>query len=94
MIEQNVQQNQLPNEIQSAFKELNVLQHLRTAGFKKKFGYTCSFLFQLVFVLLFHHKNWFRLVGKQQRRIISWQGCGLSLPESQWLCMAQTSVIA
>ncbi|MFI2859367.1 transposase [Paenibacillus sp. JSM ZJ436] len=62
MIEQNVHQNQLPNEIKSAFKELKVLQHLKTAGFKKKFGYTCSFLFQLVFVLLFHHKNWFRLL--------------------------------
>jgi hypothetical protein len=62
MIEQNAQQNQLPNEIKMAFKELKVLQHLKTAGFKKKFGYTCSFLFQLVFVLMFHHKNWFRLL--------------------------------
>lgn len=66
MIEQNVQQNQLPNEIKSAFKELKVLQHLRTAGFKKKFGYTCSFLFQLIFVLLFHHKNWFRLMESEK----------------------------
>jgi hypothetical protein len=66
MIEQNVLQNQLPNEIKPAFKELKVLQHLRTAGFKKKFGYTCSFLFQLVFVLLFHHKNWFRLLESEK----------------------------
>ncbi|QCT01019.1 transposase IS4 family protein [Paenibacillus algicola] len=28
---------------------------MKTAGFKKN-------LFQLVFVLLFHHKNWFRLL--------------------------------
>ena len=35
---------------------------MKTAGFRKKFGYSCSFLFQLVFVLLFHHKNWFRLL--------------------------------
>jgi hypothetical protein len=62
MIEQNLQPNQLPNVIKPAFKELKVLQHLKTAGFKRKFGYTCSFLFQLVFVLLFHHKNWFRLL--------------------------------
>ncbi len=62
MIEQNVHQNQLPNEIKPAFKELKVLQHLKTACFRKKFGYSCSFLFQLVFVLLFHHKNWFRLL--------------------------------
>lgn len=66
MIEQNVLQNQLPNEIRPAFKELKVLQHLRTAGFKKRFGYTCSFLFQLVFVLLFHHKNWFRLLESEK----------------------------
>ncbi|EXX90864.1 transposase [Paenibacillus darwinianus] len=66
MIEQNVQKNQLPNEIKPAFKELKVLQHLKTAGFKKKFGFTCSFLFQLVFVLLFHHKNWFRLLESEK----------------------------
>ncbi len=29
MIEQNVQQNQLPNAIKPAFKELKVLQHLK-----------------------------------------------------------------
>lgn len=66
MIEQTVKQNQLPNEIKPAFKELKVLQHLKTAGFKKKFGYTCSYLFQLVFVLLFHHKNWFRLLESEK----------------------------
>ena len=57
MIKQIQQQNQLPNEIKPGFKELKVLQHLKTAGFKKKFGFPCSFLFQLVFVLLFHHKK-------------------------------------
>jgi hypothetical protein len=62
MIEQDVQMNQLPNEMKSAFKELNMLKHMKTAGFRKKFGFTCSYLFQLVFVLLFHHKNWFRLI--------------------------------
>ncbi|MDQ8739499.1 transposase [Paenibacillus sp. LHD-38] len=66
MIEHNRQQNQLPSEIKPAFKELKVLQHMKTAGFKKKFGYSCSFLFQLVFVLLFHHKNWFRLLESEK----------------------------
>ncbi|MGG4036532.1 hypothetical protein ABEV74_22995, partial [Paenibacillus cisolokensis] len=68
MIEQNVHLNQLPNELKPAFQELKVLQHLKAAGFKKKFGYTCSFLFQLVFVfvLLFHHKNWFRLLESEK----------------------------
>jgi hypothetical protein len=62
MIKQKQQQNQLPHEIKPAFKELKVLQHLRAAGFKKNYGFTCSYLFQLLFVLLFHHKNWFRLL--------------------------------
>ncbi|WCK54251.1 transposase [Aneurinibacillus sp. Ricciae_BoGa-3] len=62
MIEQKQQKNQLPKEIQSAFTQLKVLQHLKTVGFKKRFGFSYSYLFQLVFVLLFHHKNWFRML--------------------------------
>jgi hypothetical protein len=62
MIEQNDLYNQLPNEIHSAFSELQIIQHLRKAGFKKKFGFTCSKLFQLVFGLVFYHKNWFQLL--------------------------------
>lgn len=61
MIEQNGLNNQLPNEIKIAFKELKILEHLRNAGFKKKFGFSCSYLFQVVFTLVFHHKNWFQL---------------------------------
>jgi hypothetical protein len=62
MIEQKGLSNQLPNEIKTAFKELQIIEHLRKAGFKKKFGFTCSYLFQLVFVLVFYHKNWFQLL--------------------------------
>lgn len=62
MIEQKGLNNQLPNEIQSAFNELQILEYLRKAGFKKKFGFTCSKLFQLVFGLVFYHKNWFQLL--------------------------------
>lgn len=62
MIKQNGLNNQLPNDIKSAFDELQILQHLRKAGFKKKFGFTCSYLFQLVFTLIFYHKNWFQLL--------------------------------
>lgn len=43
-----------------------MLKHLRSAGFKKKFGYTCAALFRLVFVLLFHQKNWFRLLESKK----------------------------
>jgi hypothetical protein len=66
MINRNTENNQLPIEINSAFKELKILQHLRNAGFKKKFGYTCSFLFQVVFVLIFHHKNWYQLLDSSK----------------------------
>lgn len=62
MIEQNGLSNQLPNEIKSAFNELKILEHLRNSGFKKKFGFTCSYLFQIVFTLVFYHKNWFQLL--------------------------------
>ncbi|WP_135554767.1 IS4 family transposase [Paenibacillus cymbidii] len=62
MIDQQGSLDQLPNEIKPAFHELNVLKLLRGAGFKKKFGFSCAYLFRLVFVLLFHQKNWFRLL--------------------------------
>jgi len=66
MIDQKQSLDQLPNEIKSAFLELNVLKHLNGAGFKKKFGFTCVYLFRLVFVLLFHQKNWFRLLESKK----------------------------
>jgi hypothetical protein len=62
MIEQKQPCNQLPKEIKPAFEELHVLKHLKDAKINKKFGYTATYLFQLVFVLLFHQKNWFRLL--------------------------------
>jgi DDE superfamily endonuclease len=62
MIDQKQSFDQLPKEIKPAFTELNVLKHLNGAGFRKKFGLTCANLFQLVFVLLFHQKNWYRLL--------------------------------
>lgn len=66
MIDQQPSFDQLPNEMKPAFQELNVLKHLRKAGFKKKFGFTCACLFRLVFVLLFHQKNWFRLLESKK----------------------------
>lgn len=41
-------------------------KHLKAAGFKKKFGFTCAYLFRLVFTLLFHQKNWFRLLESKK----------------------------
>lgn len=66
MIANNDQNKQLPNELASTFKELKVLKHLRKAGITKSFGFSCSYLFQLIFCLIFENKNWFRtLEGKK-----------------------------
>lgn len=62
MINEKPGLNQLPNELKAAFHELHILKFLRQAGFRKRFGLSCTYLFQLVFVLLFHQKNWFRLL--------------------------------
>jgi len=62
MIGQQAENNQLPDEIKPVFHELKVLKHLRKAGITKKFGFSCRYLFQLVFVLIFHHRNWFQLL--------------------------------
>lgn len=58
--------DQLPNEIKLGFQALNVPKHLKNANFKKQFGFTCAFLFRLVFTLLFHQKNWFRLLESKK----------------------------
>lgn len=61
--------NQLPRDLKVAFKELDILKHLRKAGIKKAFGLTCSYLFQLIFCLIFEQKNWFRLLeGKKSNK--------------------------
>ncbi|MCY9670848.1 transposase [Paenibacillus alginolyticus] len=66
MIDQKQPCNQLPKEIKPAFEELHVLKHLKDAKISKKFGYSAAYLYQLVFVLLFHQKNWFRLLQSEK----------------------------
>lgn len=66
MITNNGQNKQLPNELTSTFKELNVLKHLRKAGITKSFGFSCAYLFQLVFCLIFENKNWFRTLERKK----------------------------
>lgn len=61
MITNNDQDKQLPKEINSTFKELNVLKHLRNAGITKSFGFSCAYIFKLIFCLIFEHKNWFHM---------------------------------
>ncbi|WP_077600813.1 IS4 family transposase [Oceanobacillus sojae] len=62
MIANNDQNNQLPNELSSIFKELNVYKHLRKAGITKSVGFTCAYLFQLIFCLIFENKNWYQIL--------------------------------
>lgn len=66
MITNNEPNNQLPNEMKSVFNELAVYKHLRKAGIKKSFGFTCSYLFQLIFCLIFQNKNWFRMLESRK----------------------------
>jgi len=66
MIANNNQNKQLPNEIKSTFKELNILKYLRDAGITKSFGFSCANIFQLIFCLIFENKNWFRMLESRK----------------------------
>lgn len=66
MITKNVQNKQLPNELKSTFKELQVLKHLRKAGITKSLGFSCGYLFQLIFCLIFENKNWFQTLESRK----------------------------
>lgn len=66
MIEHSDLNNQLPKELNSVFRELEVNKHLRNAGITKKFGFTSTYLFKLVFCLIFHHKSWFTLLKSKK----------------------------
>jgi DDE superfamily endonuclease len=66
MIDQNSQYNQLPKDLDFVFSELEMNKHLRQSGIKKSFGFSCSYLFQLVFCLIFQHKNWFMILNSKK----------------------------
>src|SRR5690625_3337744 len=66
MIANNDQNNQMPTELKSGFNELEILKHLRKAGITKGFGFSCAYLFQLLFCLFFEQKNWFRLLESKK----------------------------
>lgn len=68
MINHNEQNNQLPSGLKAVFKDLKILKHLRTANISKSMGYSCGYLFQLIFCLIFQHKNWFRLLDSKKGR--------------------------
>jgi hypothetical protein len=64
--ENNLNNKQLPKELASIFKELNVFKHLRQAGITKSFGFSCAYLFQLLFCLIFENKNWFQTLQSKK----------------------------
>ncbi|MFD1349682.1 IS4 family transposase [Oceanobacillus caeni] len=66
MIANNDQNNQMPTELKSGFNELEMLKYLRKAGITKGFGFSCAYLFQLLFCLIFEQKNWFRLLESKK----------------------------
>ncbi|MGF6947810.1 hypothetical protein QF028_000303 [Neobacillus sp. B4I6] len=66
MITNNHLNKQLPNELTSTFKELQVLKHLRKAGITKSFGFSCAYLFQVIYCLIFENKNWFRTLESKK----------------------------
>ncbi|MGN8845431.1 IS4 family transposase, partial [Niallia sp. HCP3S3_B10] len=66
MIKEKHSNEQLPNELSAVFSELQVSKYLRQAGIRKNFGFSCAYLFQLVFSLIFHQKNWFALVTSKK----------------------------
>ncbi|MDD2496552.1 MAG: transposase [Desulfitobacteriaceae bacterium] len=66
MITDNNQNKQLPNELTLIFKELKVLKYLRKAGITKTFGFSCSYIFQLIFCLIFENKNWFQILESKK----------------------------
>ena len=66
MIANNNGKKQLLTDLDATFKELNVFKHLNKAGIRKSFGFTSAYLFQIIFSLIFEHKNWFQtLEGKK-----------------------------
>lgn len=49
----------LSQAMKNSFSELNVGRHLRNAGITKKLGFSCLTIFQLLFLLVFEHRNWY-----------------------------------
>lgn len=85
--------NQLPKTIKATFDELGVLKHLREAGIKKTFGFSCAYLFQLVFCLIFEQKNWYQLLESKKSFNYPAKGHRLSLFESSEVCLAPLSAL-
>src|SRR5699024_4385488 len=81
--------NQLPNALKSTFNELDILKHLRNAGITKGLGFTCAYIFKLIFCLIFEGKNWFMLLqGKKSDELPEKNAIYrfLNNPKYNWRC--------
>ncbi|MBM7573188.1 hypothetical protein JOC48_003739 [Aquibacillus albus] len=47
-------------------KELHVFKHLRNAGITKSVGFSCAYLFQLIFCLIFENKKWYQTFNSKK----------------------------
>lgn len=46
--------------MKQSFSDLRIGKHLHDAGIRKKRGFSCLTLFQLLFLLVFEHRNWYQ----------------------------------
>lgn len=56
----------LSNTMKNSFSELNLGKHLRSAGITKKLGFSCLMIFQLLFLLVFEHRNWYQACSSKK----------------------------
>lgn len=60
MLSKNSSFVHLSQAMKISFSELNIGKHLQNAGITKKFGFSCLTIFQLLFLLVFEHRNWYQ----------------------------------
>ena len=70
MITDTSTEKQLPPSFQTAFAGLQIGKYLRHAGISKSLGFSCLSLFQTILMLVFQHKNWFRLLESRESEFL------------------------
>jgi hypothetical protein len=60
----------LAKEMQATFSELKISSYLSQANIKKSKGFSCLYLFTLIFLLTFHHRTWFHFVRNSQSELV------------------------
>lgn len=60
MLSKNSSFVHLSQAMKTSFSDLHIGKHLRNAGITKKLGFSCLTIFQLLFLLVFEHRNWYQ----------------------------------